>query len=108
MRVVFRYLTVLSLLFFAVLFGGAEKIAQLMGDNQLAPLIRTGSLVVLVMPALAILKGSFQSRGIMEPIAYAQVVEQAIRVTVILTGTFVIMTTTKSLYAAGKWPLLVQ
>ncbi|WP_144789716.1 polysaccharide biosynthesis protein [Lysinibacillus fusiformis] len=106
MCVVFRYLTVLSLLFFAVLFGGAEKIAQLMGDIQLAPLIRTGSLVVLVMPALAILKGGFQSRGIMEPIAYAQVVEQAIRVTVILTGTFVIMTTTKSLYAAGKMAVI--
>lgn len=100
-QVVFRYLTVLSLLFFAILFGGAEKIAHLMGDIQLAPLIRTGSLVVLVMPA-AILKGSFQSRAIMEPIAYAQVLEQAVRVTVILVGTFLIMTTTKSLYGAGR------
>ncbi|WP_155594071.1 putative polysaccharide biosynthesis protein [Lysinibacillus cavernae] len=106
MRVVFRYLTVLSLLFFAVLFGGAEKIAQLMGDAQLAPLIRTGSLVVLVMPALAILKGGFQSRGIMEPIAYGQVLEQAIRVTVILAGTYIIMTTTKSLYDAGKMAVI--
>jgi PST family polysaccharide transporter len=106
MRVVFRYLTVLSLLFFAVLFGGAEIIAQWMGDVQLAPLIRTGSLVVLVMPALAILKGGFQSRGIMEPIAYAQVLEQTIRVTVILAGTFIIMTTTKSLYDAGKMAVI--
>ena len=79
-----------------------------MGDIQLAPLIRTGSLVVLVMPALAILKGSFQSRAIMEPIAYAQVLEQTVRVTVILAGTFLIMTTTKSLYDAGKWLLSVQ
>ncbi|MEK5230260.1 oligosaccharide flippase family protein [Lysinibacillus sp. FSL K6-0232] len=102
MRVVFRYLTVLSVLFFVALFGGADKIAQWMGDAQLAPLIRTGSFVVLVMPALAILKGGFQSRGIMEPIAYAQVLEQAIRVTVILAGTFIIMATTNSLYSAGK------
>lgn len=105
-QVVFRYLTVLSLLFFAILFGGAEKIAHLMGDIQLAPLIRTGSLVVLVMPALAILKGSFQSRAIMEPIAYAQVLEQAVRVTVILAGTFLIMTTTKSLYGAGRMAVI--
>ncbi len=106
MRVVFRYLTILSLLFFAILFGGAEIIAQWMGDVQLAPLIRTGSLVVLVMPALAIMKGGFQSRGIMEPIAYAQVLEQTIRVTVILVGTFIIMTTTKSLYDAGKMAVI--
>ncbi|WP_341301145.1 polysaccharide biosynthesis protein [Lysinibacillus sp. FSL H8-0500] len=102
MRTVFYYLTVLSLLFFVVLFGGAEKIAQWMGDAQLAPLIRTGSFVVWVMPALAILKGGFQSRGMMEPIAYAQVLEQMIRITVILAGTFIIMATTNSLYSAGK------
>ncbi|KOS63055.1 polysaccharide biosynthesis protein [Lysinibacillus agricola] len=106
MRIVFRYLTVLSLLFFAVLFGGAEILAQLMGDTQLAPLIRTGSFIVLVMPALAILKGGFQSRGIMEPIAYAQVLEQAVRVSVILAGTFIIMTTTKSLYSAGQMAII--
>ncbi|MDM5245853.1 polysaccharide biosynthesis protein [Lysinibacillus sp. G4S2] len=106
LRIVFLYLTVLSLLFFAVLFGGAEILAQLMGDTQLAPLIRTGSFVVLVMPALAILKGGFQSRGIMEPIAYAQVLEQAVRVSVILAGTFIIMTTTKSLYSAGQMAII--
>ncbi|MGE7916158.1 putative polysaccharide biosynthesis protein [Lysinibacillus xylanilyticus] len=105
-RIVFRYLTLLSLLFFGVLFGGAEILAQLMGDTELAPLIRTGSFIVLVMPALAILKGGFQSRGIMEPIAYAQVLEQAVRVFVILAGTFIIMTTTKSLYSAGQMAII--
>ncbi|QPQ32911.1 putative polysaccharide biosynthesis protein [Lysinibacillus sp. JNUCC 51] len=106
MRIVFRYLTMLSLLFFVVLFSGAELIAQLMGDTQLAPLIRTGSFIVLVMPAHAILKGSFQSRGIMEPIAYAQVLEQAVRVFVILAGTFIIMKTTESLYSAGQMAII--
>ncbi|WP_374964307.1 oligosaccharide flippase family protein [Lysinibacillus sp. RS5] len=105
-RIVFRYLTLLSLLFFGVLFGGAEILAQLMGDTELAPLIRTGSFIVLVMPALATLKGGFQSRGIMEPIAYAQVLEQAVRVFVILAGTFIIMTTTKSLYSAGQMAII--
>lgn len=106
MRIVFRYLTVLSLLFFAALFGGADMIAQFMGDTKLAPLIRTGSFIVLVMPALAVLKGGFQSRGIMEPIAYAQVLEQAVRVSVILAGTFMIMATTKSLYSAGQMAII--
>ncbi len=106
MRIVFYYLTVLSLLFFVALFGGAKLIAQLMGDTQLAPLIRTGSFIVLVMPAHAILKGGFQSRGIMEPIAYAQVLEQAVRVSVILAGTFIIMKTTESLYSAGQMAII--
>ncbi|GLC90399.1 putative polysaccharide biosynthesis protein [Lysinibacillus piscis] len=102
MRIVFRYLTVLSLLFFVSLFGGAELLANSMGDAQLAPLIRTGSFIVLIMPALAIVKGSFQSRGIMGPIAASQVFEQAVRVSFILAGTFIIMSTTKSLYGAGQ------
>ena len=102
LRIVFRYLTVLSLLFFALLFGGADMFAQVMGDAKLAPLLRTGAFIVLVMPALAVLKGGFQSRGIMGPIAYAQVIEQAVRVCVILAGTFIIMATTKSLYGAGR------
>lgn len=102
LRIVFRYLTVLSLIFFVVLFSGSDMLAQMMGDAKLAPLLRTGAFIVLVMPALAILKGGFQSRGIMEPVAYAQVVEQTVRVCVILAGTFLIMTTTKSLYGAGR------
>ncbi|EON74650.1 putative polysaccharide biosynthesis protein [Lysinibacillus sphaericus] len=102
MHIVFRYLTLLSFVFFSVLFVGADMLADLMGDAKLAPLLRTGSFIVFVMPALAILKGGFQSRGIMEPIAYAQVLEQTVRVCVILAGTFIVMTTTKSLYGAGQ------
>ena len=102
LRTVFSYLMVLALLFFVVLFGGADLFAQMMGDAKLAPLLQTGAFIVLVMPALAVLKGSFQSRGIMEPIAYAQVIEQAARVGVILAGTLIVMTTTKSLYGAGR------
>ncbi|MFJ7738653.1 oligosaccharide flippase family protein [Lysinibacillus sp. NPDC097287] len=102
LRIVFRYLTVLSFIFFAVLFGGADMLAQMMGDVELASLLRVGAFIVLVMPALAVIKGGFQSRGIMEPIAYAQVAEQTVRICVILAGTFIIMTTTKSLYGAGR------
>lgn len=101
MNIVFWYLTALSLLFFTGLYGGATFLANSMGDEDLAPILRTGSFIVLVMPALAIIKGSFQSRGQLEPVAYAQVVEQFIRVCVILLGTWIIMSTSKSLYDAG-------
>ena len=100
-RTTFYYLTVLSLLFFIALFGGSTFLANIMGDASLAPILRTGSFIVLVMPALAVIKGSLQSRGMLEPIAYSQVIEQFIRVCVILIGTWLIMSTTKSIYGAG-------
>lgn len=102
-KIVFQYLTVLSLLFFALLFFGAHTLASWMGDPLLAPLLKTGAFVALCMPALAIMKGTFQSRGMMEPVAYAQVFEQAIRVSIILIGTIVVVTTlSQSVYAAGN------
>ncbi|SOC26345.1 PST family polysaccharide transporter [Ureibacillus xyleni] len=101
-RTVYMYLTFLSLVFFCLLFFGSYSLAWLMGDEQLAPLLRTGAFVTLFMPILALMKGTFQAKGEMAPVAYAQVFEQFIRVCVILAGAIVIMTTSKSLYAAGN------
>ena len=105
-RTVFLYLAGLSLVFFSVLFFGAELLAEWMGDEQLSPLLRTGSFVTLFMPFLAIMKGSFQSRGEMSPVAKAQAFEQFIRVTIILAGAFFVMATSRSLYSAGHMAVL--
>lgn len=105
-RVVFRYLTGLSLLFFVILFFGANQLAKTMGDEKLTPLLQTGSFVTLFMPIVALMKGVFQSRGDMTPVAYAQVFEQFIRVVIILTGAIFIMKTSSSLYAAGNVAVL--
>lgn len=102
LRVIFRYLTVFSIVCFMILFFGAPFFAYWMGDSKLSGLLRIGALVVFSMPLLAIYKGLFQSTGIMQPVAYAQVVEQIIRVVIILGGTWIIMLTTGSLYEAGK------
>lgn len=106
LRIAFIYLSVISIISFTVLFYGADVLARWMGDEDLAQLLRTGSFVVLLMPVLAVLKGSFQSQGRMEPVAYGQVVEQAVRVTVILIGTFIVVKTGASLYTAGSTALL--
>lgn len=102
MQIAFWYLVGLSMICFMILFAGASTLANLMGDPQLAPLMRTGSFVVLCMPVLAILKGSFQARGRMEPVAYAQIVEQAVRVSIILIGSWLVMKYSGSLYGAGQ------
>ncbi|MFC7687630.1 oligosaccharide flippase family protein [Ureibacillus sp. GCM10028918] len=101
-RTIFQYLTLLSIMFFCVLFFGADLLAHLMGDAQLASLLRTGSFVTLFMPIVALMKGHFQAKAEMTPVAYAQVIEQFVRVSIILLGAGLIMTTSKSLYAAGN------
>ncbi|MFC5590892.1 oligosaccharide flippase family protein [Sporosarcina soli] len=102
MRVAFSYLLILSLLFFVVLTVFAPFFARLMGDPSLSPLLRAGAYIVLVMPALAVLKGSFQSKGQMIPVAVSGVGEQAFRVAVILIGTWLAVRTGASLYTAGE------
>ncbi|QBK24752.1 putative polysaccharide biosynthesis protein [Ureibacillus thermophilus] len=105
-QTVFLYLAGLSLFFFSLLFFGANLLASWMGDEELSPLLRTGSFVTLFMPFLALMKGAFQSRGEMAPVAKAQVFEQFIRVTIILAGAFFVMATSRSLYAAGHMAVL--
>ena len=105
MSVAFIYVSIISICSFFVLFLGAGTLASWMGDLNLAQLLKTGSFVVLLMPFLALLKGSFQSKGQMEPIAYGQVVEQTIRVIVILVGTYLVMKNGASLYTAGSTAL---
>lgn len=105
MIVAFIYVSIISICSFLVLFLGAGTLASWMGDRNLAQLLKTGSFVVLLMPVLALLKGSFQSKGHMEPIAYGQVVEQTIRVIVILVGTYLVMKNGATLYTAGSTAL---
>lgn len=101
-RVIFNYLTVLSLLFFSLLFFGADTLAALMDDAQLAGLLKIGAFITLCMPLVAVLKGTFQASNDMRPVAYAQVFEQTIRVAIILVGTNVLLQFTASVYSAGK------
>ncbi|MBO0588087.1 polysaccharide biosynthesis protein [Sporosarcina sp. E16_8] len=102
MRVAFTYLVLLSTTFFVLLTIFAPFFAHSMGDAELVPLLRAGAYIVLLMPALAVLKGSFQSEGRMVPVAVSGVGEQAFRVTVILIGTWIAVRSGASLYAAGE------
>ncbi len=102
MRVAFIYLLFLSLTFFVLLTVFAPFFASSMGDIELVPLLRAGAYIVLIMPVLAVLKGSFQSEGRMVPVAVSGVGEQAFRVTFILIGTWIAVRAGASLYVAGE------
>ncbi len=67
---------------FTFLFS--KLIAQLMGDGQLRPLIQVVSFTFLLMPGLSFYRGNFQGRFLMEPTAVSQVVEQFVRVAIIV------------------------
>ncbi len=96
------YIGIISLIFFCLLYFGAEMFANAMGDHQLAQLLHAGSFVILLMPFLAVLKGDFQAGGQMAPVAYAQIVEQSVRVSVILIGAWIVVSTSFDLYKAGS------
>lgn len=102
MRVAFIYLFLLSILFFILLRGFAPFLSVAMGDPQLVGLVRASSYIVLVMPFLAVLKGYFQAHGQMVPVAVSGVGEQAVRVVIVLIGTWLAVTSGASLYKAGE------
>lgn len=102
MRVALAYLIILSVSFFIILMAFAPFFARTMGDENLESLLRAGAYIVLLMPALAVLKGAFQSKGHMVPVAVSGVGEQAFRVLVILVGTWLVVQSGASLYKAGE------
>jgi O-antigen/teichoic acid export membrane protein len=65
---------------FALLFFGADLIAGWIGIPSSAPAIRSVSFALLIVPAMAALRGYFQGLGDMLPTAVSQVIEQLVRV----------------------------
>ncbi|WKA54874.1 putative polysaccharide biosynthesis protein [Planococcus shixiaomingii] len=102
LRTAFGCISAIAVLFFVLLFFGADLLAGWMGDGKLSGLLKVSAFAVLLMPPLAVLKGYFQSYNRMEPVAYSQVWEQAVRVMVILVGTWLLVSSGASLYAVGQ------
>ncbi len=65
-------------------FSFSRWIAFMMGDLQLKPLIQIVSFTFLLMPGLSFYRGNFQGRFLMEPTAVSQVIEQFVRVSIIV------------------------
>ncbi|MEC1120548.1 polysaccharide biosynthesis protein [Bacillus safensis] len=100
-RVSLIYITLLSLVLFLCLYIGAGTIAGLMADSQLILLIQMSAFVFLFLPLTVMLRGVFQSDGLMLPTAVSQLVEQLIRVGVLLVLSFYFVRHGYSLYETG-------
>ncbi|GEP85255.1 putative polysaccharide biosynthesis protein [Staphylococcus piscifermentans] len=93
---------------FLVVFTGAPLIARIMGDMHLTPMIRMASCSFLVVGILGVLRGSYQSRQQMELPAYSQVIEQIVRVGIILVMIVIFAISDWTIYQIGKWSILAS
>ena len=94
-----RLLIILGIVLFIIMFFGAPFIAnQIMGDNMggnskesITFVIRVISTAILVVPYLSVTKGYLQGHKFMLPSSVSQVLEQVVRIAVILIGSYLCM-----------------
>lgn len=101
-------LEVFGCLICLTLFIGADIVATLMGDVHLAPMIRAASVAFVVVGVLGILRGYYQSTFDMNKPAFSQVIEQAIRVSIIVVVIVLFTQSRLSIYDAGMWAILAS
>lgn len=92
-----KYLLVgLGILLFIIMFAGAPLIAyQIMGNNtggnsveSITFVIRIIATAILIVPYLSVTKGYLQGHKFITPASYSQVIEQVVRIIVILVGSY--------------------
>lgn len=84
LRLASATMLVLGVAFAVLLYFGAPVLSQLIGSSLLIPAFRGAAPALLLIPVAAALRGYFQGHQNMTPTAVSQVVEQAIRVTVMI------------------------
>lgn len=74
----------IGLVMAALMYAGAPLLAKIIGNSHVAASIRTASLALLFVPLMTGLRGYFQGLQQMVPTAVSQVLEQTVRVTVMI------------------------
>lgn len=95
-KIATRIVFILSLVIFLILFIFAPQIGKLIigevtGGNtyeDIAYVIRMVSFAILVIPFLAVTKGYLQGHKYIAPTSISQIIEQIVRVVVILVGSY--------------------
>lgn len=77
-------MTGLGIAFALLLYFGAPMLSQLIGSRLLIPAFRGAAPALVLVPVAAALRGYFQGHQNMTPTAVSQVMEQAVRVTVMI------------------------
>ena len=98
-RIAKKFIIILSIIVFLILFIFANPIAKLIigsatGGNSysdIAHVIRMVSFAILIVPFLSVTKGFLQGYKYISPTSVSQVIEQIVRVAVILIGSYVVL-----------------
>ena len=102
-RKVFRLgmicMIILGMISFLIMYFGAPFFARIVmaGDDMyntlddVVTVIRMLSFAVLIVPAMSIFRGFFQGNQDMRPTADSQLVEQIIRIAIIIVGSFLVV-----------------
>ena len=92
-----KFILIFSIISFLICFLFAPSIAQIIVGSkeavtntidEIAFVIRSVSFAVLVVPMLSISRGYLQGHGYMAPASFSQVIEQIVRIAVIIGGSF--------------------
>ena len=98
----FLILLFINGVFFVLLYSLAPLIVTWMGDEQLLRSFRFAAFLFLVIPFIALLRGVTQGKGMMQQTAYSQILEQLIRVTMIITASYLIFIEKLNIYQIGE------
>lgn len=101
LRVIFKPLVAISVIFAAVLFFGAEWIAKSVGLDSAVWAFKTIAPALLFVPVMSIFRGFFQGIQKLKPFAISQIVEQIFRVIIGLTLAFMLFNKGVEYSAAG-------
>lgn len=97
----FPFVSIIAVLCWVFFFLGSHEIAFMMGDYRLASLIQVVSFTFLLVPILSFYRGNFQGHLLMVPSAVSQVIEQVVRVGVILIAAYSFSRFGWSVYQTG-------
>lgn len=94
-----KYLSIVGIACFIILFIFARQIASLiMGDisggnsiEDIALVIRAISFSILIVPTLSVYRGYLQGHKFITPTSISQVLEQIIRVSIIIVGSYLVV-----------------
>lgn len=98
---IFGQLLLFSMIVFLLVYWSAPFIADLMDDNDLTQGLRASAFPFLLLPAISSLRGFFQGQNDMVPTALSQMIEQIIRVSLIICAALFVTTSNRSLYDVG-------
>lgn len=100
---IFLILFVLNGTLFLLLFFFSGELSNFIGDANLKLAFQMIAFSFLLTPVVSIIRGAFQAYGEMKPTAYSQLIEQFVRVTIIISMSYIIFTRELSVYTIGTF-----